>query len=102
MESQTYNELFRRDPELVSDGDGLYTGLAGAFTSEIHSCCNPSHGFMRLSGSQIRHLEIKSRKSTSLHFRAWLRLLEPGFRRLPLELTTSLGLPFESFRFQAE
>src|SRR5690554_2022197 len=73
--------------------DTLNIERVGVLISEIHSCCNPSRGFMRFSGSQIRHREIKSRNNGSLHLRACPKVFEPGLRFLPLELTTSLGFP---------
>lgn len=99
MMYSSYIELFLREPEPMSlvAGGGLKAALDGvAWTSEIHSCCNPSLGFILFSGSQIRHLEIKSRNTASLHFRDCPSVLVRGFLFLPLELTTIFGFPAES------
>jgi len=53
-------------------------------------------GFSLLSGSQIRHLAIKSTKSASSHRNTWLNVLVPGRLRRPLEFTTGRGAPEES------
>lgn len=53
-------------------------------------------GFILLSGSQTRHFETKSTKSSSLHFRTWASVFVPGLRRRPLELMTARGAPFGS------
>lgn len=58
----------------------------------------PDWGLIRLSGSQQRHFETKSTKSSSSQRRTWASVLAPGRRRLPLEFTTGLGCPVESRR----
>lgn len=62
----------------------------------IHGWRRAVSGFIRRSGSQMRHLERKSMKSSSLQLRAELRVFESGRRRLPLLLTTGRGAPVES------
>src|SRR5687768_5979085 len=78
------------------DAGELKRDRTGVRISEIHSCCSPSRGFIRFSGSQIKHREMKSRNNGSLHLRACPKVFEPGRRFLPLELTTNLGLPMVS------
>lgn len=53
-------------------------------------------GFILLSGSQMRHFETKSTKSSSLHRRTCTSDFVPGLRRRPLELMTARGAPFGS------
>ena len=55
-----------------------------------------SSGLSLRSGSQRRHLVMKSRKVSSSHFRACCRVLELGRRRLPMEETVRRGFPKES------
>jgi hypothetical protein len=50
-------------------------------------------GFIRRSGSQTRHFEMKSTNSSSLHRRTWASVFVPGRRRRPLELMTARGAP---------
>lgn len=58
-----------------------------------NSCLIASSGFMRLSGSQRRHLARKSRKASSSHFKTCCRVFEEGLRLRPLDETVSRGLP---------
>lgn len=53
-------------------------------------------GLRRLSGSHVRHLEMKSTKSSSSHFKTAARDLVEGLRRLPFPLTNGRGLPVAS------
>lgn len=53
-------------------------------------------GLKRRSGSQTRHFAIKSTKSSSSHLSTCERVLAPGRRRRPFELTTGRGTPVES------
>ena len=64
--------------------------------AKIQGCLIAGSGLSRLSGSQRRHLAMKSTKSSSLHLRACARVLVPGLRRFPFELTMGLGVPVES------
>ena len=66
----------------------------------IKGCRIAPCGFNRLSGSQIRHLAIKSTNSASSQRRTWLRVFVPGRRRRPLEFTTGRGAPDESVKCQ--
>lgn len=52
--------------------------------------------FRRRSGSQVKHLPMKSTKSSSSHLRTACRLLAPGRLRRPLLSTTGRGAPVES------
>ena len=51
---------------------------------------------MRRSGSQVKHLAMKSTNSSSSHLRTVLSVLAPALRRLPLLSTTGRGAPVES------
>lgn len=62
----------------------------------MKGCRNAAWGFTRRSGSQTRHFEMKSMNSSSSHRKTWARLLEPGLRLFPLELTTGRGAPVVS------
>jgi hypothetical protein len=62
----------------------------------MNGCRKAACGLIRRSGSQTRHLEIKSTKSSSLQRRTWASVLVPGRLRRPLELMTARGAPFES------
>ncbi len=53
-------------------------------------------GFIRRSGSQTRHLAMKSTNSSSLHLSACASVLDPGRRLRPFEFTTGLGAPLVS------
>jgi hypothetical protein len=55
-------------------------------------------GLMRRSGSQTRHLAMKSTNSSSLHRKTWARFFVPGLRLLPFELMTTRGAPLGSGR----
>jgi len=48
-------------------------------------------GLIRCSGSHVRHLEMKSTKSSSLHRRTWASDSVPGWHRLSFEFTTGRG-----------
>ena len=62
----------------------------------MKGCLIAVRGFSRLSGSQIRHLAIKSTKSASSHRNTALSVLVPGRLRRPFEFTTGRGAPEES------
>lgn len=66
------------------------------FPAIMKGCRMAVCGFIRRSGSQTRHLAMKSTNSSSLHLRACARVLEPGLRRRPLEFVTGLGVPLVS------
>lgn len=53
-------------------------------------------GFNRRSGSHVKHLVMKSIKSSSSDLRTWANVFEEGRRRRPFELTTGRGAPVES------
>ena len=75
------------------------TGIAGAcllLAARIQGCRKAAWGFIRLSGSHVKHLAIKSRKSSSLHFSTVDSVFEPGRRRLPFALTKGRGAPVAS------
>lgn len=55
-----------------------------------------SSGFMRRSGSHLRHLVRKSRNDSSSHLRTWVKVLVEGRLLRPLEETVRRGLPAES------
>lgn len=53
-------------------------------------------GFIRRSGSQARHLLIKSTKRSSSDLRICANVFDEGRLLLPFELTTGRGAPVES------
>lgn len=57
----------------------------------IQGCRIAAAGFRRRSGSQVRHFAMKSMNWSSSAFKTCCSVLEPGLRRLPLELATTLG-----------
>jgi hypothetical protein len=61
-----------------------------------NGCFMAVWGFSRRSGSQIKHLVMKSMNSASSHRRTWASVLLPARRLRPLELTTGRGAPVAS------
>lgn len=53
-------------------------------------------GLRRRSGSQVRHLAMKSMNSSSSQRRTCARVFDPARRRRPFEFTTGRGAPVES------
>ena len=85
------------DPELLVRLSGVAaTGGARLRPATIHGCRIAGPGFIRRSGSHVRHLLMKSIKSSSLHLRTWARVFEFGRRRFPLALTNGRGEPVAS------
>ena len=87
---------------LKPDDEGVDRVLV-AFASlrlpaNIKGCRMAVCGFIRRSGSQTRHLAMKSTNSSSLHRRACARVLDPGLRLLPFEFVTGLGIPVVSVK----
>jgi hypothetical protein len=66
--------------------------------AKIHGCRIAGPGFIRRSGSQVRHLLMKSINSSSLHLSTWASVFEFGRRRLPLAFTNGRGAPVASTR----
>lgn len=59
----------------------------------IHSCYSASSGVIRDKGLQSKHRCMKSKKRESVHlFRICYRVFEFGFRFLPRELATIIGV----------
>jgi hypothetical protein len=85
------------EPELLVRLSGIVeTGGDRLLPAIIHGCRMAGPGFIRRSGSQVRHLLIKSRNSSSLHLSTWASVLEFGRRRFPLALTNGRGAPVAS------
>lgn len=80
------------------DFDELGVGVMIFFVlpADTNGCRRAAWGFIRRSGSQTKHFEMKSTNSSSSHRRTWARVLEPGLRRRPLEFTTGRGDPLVS------
>ena len=62
----------------------------------INGCLSAFWGFRRRSGSQCKHLAMKSTKCSSSHRKTCASVLLPGRRRRPRELTTGRGAPVRS------
>jgi hypothetical protein len=62
----------------------------------INGCRIAACGFIRRSGSQIKHLDMKSTNSSSLQRKTCARVLVPGRLLRPLEFITTRGAPLES------
>lgn len=75
--------------------EGVLVGL-GRLPPATKGCRMAACGLIRRSGSQTRHLAMKSTNSSSLHLRTWASVLVPGRRLRPLELTTARGAPLGS------
>jgi hypothetical protein len=87
-----------RDPNVKDDGVDFGACIEGLTLRPdvTKGCLKAVCGFMRCSGSQARHLLTKSTNSSSLQRSTCVRVLLPGFRLRPLELTTVRGAPFVS------
>ncbi len=89
--------LPRFDDADCSRAFAVLLGVAGTFVrrpADMYGCRKAACGFIRRSGSHMRHLEMKSTKSSSEGFlSACASVLVPGRRLLPFEFTTGLGLP---------
>ena len=81
--------------EWMADAGGAFD-VGMRRTPVIHGCFIAAIGLRRFSGSQIRHLAMKSTNSSSSALRICCNVLAPGRRRFPLELGTTLGWPSES------
>lgn len=83
------------DDDLI---DPVGVGAIGALrrVETIQACRSPDWGLSRFSGSQVKHFDMKSIKSSSSHFRAEASVLVPGRRRLPFTLTKGRGAPVAS------
>ena len=75
-------------------GEGLMTLVRRPPVTK--GCLMAACGFIRFSGSHVRHLEMKSTKSSSLHRSTCASDFVPGRRLLPFELTTGRGPPWLS------
>jgi len=85
------------DAELLVRLSGtVATGGVRLRPATIHGWRIAGPGFIRRSGSQVKHLLMKSIKSSSLHLSTWASVLEFGRRRLPLALTNGRGAPVAS------
>jgi hypothetical protein len=62
----------------------------------MNGCRMADWGFSRRSGSQTRHLDTKSTKSSSLQRKTWASVFVPGRLLRPFELRTVRGAPLES------
>lgn len=88
---------------LKPDDEGAVRVLVVAFAylrlpANMKGCRMAVCGFIRRSGSQTRHLAMKSTNSSSLHLRACARVLDPGLRLRPFEFVTGLGIPLVSVK----
>jgi len=86
--------LVKLDEEVeifVADGGGF-----GRRPDTTNGCRRAACGLILRSGSQTRHFAIKSKKSSSLQRNTCCKLLVPGLRRRPFELTTTRGAPLTS------
>ena len=72
-------------------GEGLTTLVRRPPVTK--ECRIAACGLIRFSGSHVRHFEMKSTKSSSLHRRTCASVFVPGRRLLPFELTTGRGPP---------
>lgn len=86
------------DAELRSCLDALWGGgcglvILGRLPPVMKGCRRAACGFRRRSGSHTRHFEMKSTKSSSSQRRTCCRVLDPGRRLRPFELTTGRGAP---------
>jgi hypothetical protein len=81
--------------EWMADAGGAFD-VGMRRTPVIHGCFIAAIGFRRFSGSQIRHLAMKSTNNSSSALRICCSVLAPGLRRFPLELGIILGWPSES------
>lgn len=92
--------LVKLDVVDCSNDRAVLLGVAGAglgrLPAVIKGCRRAAWGLIRRSGSQTRHLEMKSRKSSSSVRKTWASDLVPGRLRRPFELTTGLGAPVVS------
>lgn len=87
------------DAELLVRLSGIVaTGGARLRPATIHGWRMAGPGFIRRSGSQVRHLLMKSINSSSLHLSTWASVFEFGRRRLPFALTKGRGAPVASKR----
>ena len=85
------------DAELLVRLSGIAaTGGARLRPATIQGCRIAGPGFIRRSGSQVRHLLMKSINSSSLHLSTWASVFEFGRRRLPFALTNGRGAPVAS------
>jgi hypothetical protein len=85
------------DAELLVRLSGIVaTGGARLRPATIHGWRIAGPGFIRRSGSQVRHLLMKSINSSSLHLSTWASVFEFGRRRLPFALTNGRGAPVAS------
>jgi hypothetical protein len=82
------------DDKSAFAGEGLMT-LARR-PPATKGCRMAACGLIRFSGSHVRHLEMKSTKSSSVHRRTCASDFVPGRRLLPFELTTGRGPPWLS------
>lgn len=81
---------------------GPLSGVLGLLRPPVmKGCLIALCGFSLRSGSQMRHLAMKSTKSVSSHRSTCCNDFEPGRLRRPLELTTGRGAPEESKRNQS-
>jgi len=88
------------EPRILRDTVlGPLSGVLSLLRPPVMNACRIAvWGFSLLSGSQTRHLAIKSTKSTSSHRSTAFSVLVPGRLRRPLEFTTGRGAPEESAR----
>ena len=84
---------------LKLDDDALALLVGGVFGRRppvTNGCRKAAWGLILRSGSQTKHLAMKSTKSSSLQRSTCWRLFVPGRLRRPLELTTGRGAPLGS------
>jgi hypothetical protein len=88
--------LLRLGDEVVNL-EGAIVRVALCFRPAVTNGCRRADcGFILRSGSQTRHFDMKSTKSSSLDFKTCCNVFDPGRRLRPLELTTTRGVPFVS------
>jgi len=88
--------LLRLGDEVVNL-EGAIVRVALCFRpAATNGCRRADCGFILRSGSQTRHFDMKSTKSSSLDFKTCCNVFDPGRRLRPLELTTTRGVPFVS------
>lgn len=90
------------EPKMLRDAVlGPLSGVLSLLRPPVMNGCRIAvWGLSLLSGSQIRHLEMKSTNSASSHRNTELSVLVPGRLRRPLEFTTGRGAPEESTNSQ--
>lgn len=79
--------------EALDGGGNCGLVIFGRLPPVMNGCRRAACGLRRRSGSHTRHFEMKSANSSSSQRRTCCRVLEPGRRLRPFELTTGRGAP---------